>query len=412
MSNYLAIATVSAALQQILLGPVQNAVSGANVGFNRPNGKNAGQKGPVVNLYLYRVTPNAAYRNVDLPTRRGDGTLVKKPLTALDLHYLFTFHGSDEKLEPQRMLGAVASALDVQPLLSTQNIQSAITSAQFSSFLASSDLASQLERVRFTPTALSLEEFTKLWSAFFQVEYSLSAAYQASVVLIESDDTPQEALPVQSRNIYVLPFEEPVITQVMSQAGAGQPILPTSTLVIQGSNLLSDVTATTVQLGNVVVTPVPPAKVTNTTITMPVPAGVQAGVLGVQVMQQLQVGTPPQPHSGFDSNVVAMVLHPIITPGTVSSTQITVNITPVVQPGQRVTLLLNEAKLPPPPSPPAAYAFTFPPPTASTSTLNFAITGVQAGGTKYFIRVAIDGAESLLDLDPTSPTFGPTVTIT
>ena len=163
------------------------------------------------------MTPNAAFRNVDLPTRRGDGTLVKKPLTALDLHYLFTFIGSDDKLEPQRMLGAVASALDAQPLLSAQNIQSAITSPQFSSFLSTSDLANQVERVRFTPTALSLEEFTKLWSAFFQVEYSLSAAYQASVVLIESSDTPQEALPVQARNLYVLPFQEPVITQVISK---------------------------------------------------------------------------------------------------------------------------------------------------------------------------------------------------
>jgi len=405
MSNYLAIATVSAALQQVLQVPVQNAVTGANVGFNRPNGKHAGHKGPVVNLYLYRVTPNAAYRNCDLPTRRADETLVKKPLTALDLHYLFTFHGSDDKLEPQRMLGAVASTLDVQPLLSTQNIQAAVKEFKF---LDGSGLDSQVERVRFTPTALSLEEFTKLWSAFFQVEYSLSAAYQASVVLIESDDTPQEALPVQSRNIYVLPFEEPVITQIISQGGPGQPILPTSTLVIQGSHLITDVAVTTVRLGNLVVTP---AKVTNTTITLPVPASLPAGVLGVQVIQQLQIGMPAKPHPGFDSNVAAMVLHPVITPGPATSTQVTANITPAVQPEQRVTLLLNEATLPPPSSP-AAYAFTLPPATVSTSTLNFAITGVQAGGTKYFIRVAVDGAESLLDLDPTSPTFGPTVTIT
>ena len=67
MSNYLAIATVSAALQQVLQTPVQNAVSGANVGFSRPDGKGNGQKGPLVNVYLYRVTPNAAYRNADRP---------------------------------------------------------------------------------------------------------------------------------------------------------------------------------------------------------------------------------------------------------------------------------------------------------------------------------------------------------
>lgn len=405
MSNYLAIATVTAALQQVLQPPLQNAVTGASVGFSRPDGKGSSQKSPVTNVYLYRVTPNAAYRNVDVPTRRGDGTLVKTPLTALDLHYLITFRGSDEKLEPQRMLGVVASTLDAQPLLSPNNIQAA---AGAYSFLKGSGLDTQIERIRFTPTALSLEEFTKLWSAFFQIEYSLSVAYQASVVLIESSDIGQEALPVQARNIYVLPFAQPVINQVINQAGANVPILPTSTLVIQGSHLLGNLTS--VQLGDLVVVP-PSTQVTNTTITLPVPAGVEAGLLGVQVIQQLPMGTPPQAHPGFQSNVAAMVLHPVITPVTADSTQITVNITPTVQPDQCITLLLNEATLPPP-SPAAAYAFTIPPLTASATSLTFPITGVQAGGTSYFIRVAIDGAESLLNLDPTSSSFGPTVTIT
>ena len=402
MSNYLAIATVTAALREILQPPVQNAVTGANVGFNRPDGTASTQKGPLVNVYLYRVASNAAYRNVDAPTRRGDGTLVKTPLTALDLYYLFTFHGSDDALEPQRMLGAVASTLTSQPLLSTQNIQAA---AVHYGFLAGSGLESQVERVRFTPTALSLEEFTKLWSAFFQVEYSLSAAYQASVVLIESSDTPQEALPVQIRNLYVSQFRQPVITQVISQAGATQPILPTSTLVIQGSNLLGEIT--TVRLGDLVVTP---PTVTDKAIILPIPSSLSAGVQGVQVIQQVLMGTPPEAHPGFESNVAAMVFHPVITPLTATSAQISVKITPAVQPNQRVALVLNEATTPPP-TPAAAYTFLLPPLASSATTLNFPIANVQGGGTQYFIRVSVDGAESPLDLDPASLTFGPTVTI-
>jgi len=403
MSNYLAIATVSAALQQILQGPVGQAVTGATVGFSRPDGKASG-KGPTVNLYLYRVAPNAAYRNVDARTRRGEGTLLKTTLTALDLYYLFIFRGSDEKLEPQRMLGVVASTLNAQPLISTDNITSA---AKHHGFLKGSGLDAQIERVRITPSALTLEEFTKLWSAFFQVEYSLSAAYQASVVLIESDDIPQVALPVQARNIYVSPFRQPAITQVISQAGAGQPILSTSTLVIQGSNLSN---ITTVRLGNVVVPVAPPVKVTNTTITVPVPAGLQAGVLGAQVIQQLLLGTPPQPHDGYESNVAAFVLQPVITPETATSTEIKLSIAPAALEGQRVTLLLNEATLPPPLAP-GAYSFSLPPLASDMSTLTFATTGVQGGGTTYFVRVSIVGAESPLNLDPGSPTFGPTVTI-
>jgi hypothetical protein len=395
MSNYLAIATVTAALQQLLQGPVGNAVSGATVGFSRP-AKNGSGKDVGVNVYLYQVTPNAAFRNADLPTRRSDGSLVRTPLAALDLHYLFTFHGRDDILDPQLMLGAVASTLQAQPLLTNQNISAAV--GAFPS-LAGSGLDTQVERVKFSPSALSLEEFTKLWSAFFQVEYCLSVAYQASVVLIQSDDAPQQALPVQARNVYAMPFRQPAITQVIAQAGANQFILPSSTLVIQGTQLLAD--STQVRIGNLVVTP---PTVTDTAIMLPVPAALQAGVLGVQVIQQLQIGTPPQPHPGVESNVAPLVLHPVVTSASATAAQVTVTFTPTAQLGQRVTLLLNQVTS----SSPPACTFSLPPLTSSANTLTFPISGVLG---VYFVRITIDGAESPLDLNPSSPTFGPTVTI-
>ena len=232
MSNFLAIATVTAALQDVLQPAVSQAVGLAKVGFSRPDASN--QQTPLVNIYLYQVTPNAAYRNADLPTRRNDGSLVQKPQVAMDLHYLFTFHGNDDQLEPQRLLGAVATALNAQPLLSKQNI---VNATSHFSFLSKSNLADQIERIKFTPTSLSLEEFSKLWSVFFQIEYSLSAAFQASVVLMESDDTPREALPVLARNLYVSTFRSPNIDRVISQAGPDAPIAAGSTLLIQGQQL-------------------------------------------------------------------------------------------------------------------------------------------------------------------------------
>jgi hypothetical protein len=87
-----------------------------------------------------------------------------------------------------------------------------------------------------------------------------------------------------------------------------------------------------------------------------------------------------------------------------------VKVAPTAQQDQRVTLLLNEATTPPPPAP-AAYAFSLPPLANDTNTLIFTISNVQGGNTAYFIRVTVDGAESPLDLDPSSATFGPTVTI-
>jgi len=162
-----------------------------------------------------------------------------------------------------------------------------------------------------------------------------------------------------------------------------------------------------VRIGNLVVTP---PTVTQNAIVLPVPAGLPAGVLGVQVIQQMQLGTPPLPHPGVESNVAAMVLHPVITPAGATSTQVVVNVKPTVQTGQRVALVLNQATLPPPAAP-AAYNFSIPPLAANASTLTFPIDNVQGGGTTYFVRITVDGAESPLDLNPSSPTFGPTVTI-
>ncbi len=237
MSNSLAIATVTAALQQLLTPAAAQAVGNAKVGFSRPDASNS--QNPLVNVYLYQITPNAAYRNADLPTRRADSTLVQRPQASLDLHYLFTFHGNDDQLEPQRLLGAVVTALHAQPLLSRQNITDALN--QYG-FLAASNLADQVERIKFTPTSLNLEEFSKLWSVFFQVEYNLSAAYNASVVLMESNDVPQSAPPVEARNLYAIPFRWPSIDRVISQAGADQPIVAGSTLLIQGEQLQGDIT--------------------------------------------------------------------------------------------------------------------------------------------------------------------------
>src|ERR1700744_2485579 len=125
MSNYLAIATVTAALQQILTAPVGSAVSGATVGFGRPDPGNT--TAPLVNIFLYQITPNATFRNCDLPTRRSDGTLAQRPQAAYDLHYLMTFHGDDTQLQPQRLLGAVVTTLHSQPLLLNDSISSAAT---------------------------------------------------------------------------------------------------------------------------------------------------------------------------------------------------------------------------------------------------------------------------------------------
>ncbi len=188
MSNFLAIATVTATLQQTLQSAVSAVVSGATVKTQRPQDSGNGAPDPHVNLYLYQVTPNAAWRNVDLPLRNASGRLVDRPQVALDLHYLLSFYGDESKFEPQRLLGSVAQAFHTHPVLTRQTIRKTVLNPSFK-FLEKSDLADEVELVKFTPMALSLEELSKLWSVFFQTSYALSIAYQGSVVLIESDES-------------------------------------------------------------------------------------------------------------------------------------------------------------------------------------------------------------------------------
>lgn len=398
MSNYLGIATVTAALQQVLNAPVGNAVGSAKVGFSRPDATNAAT--PLVNIYLYQITPNAAYRNADLPTRRSDGTLAQTPQAAFDLHYLFTFHGDDSKLEPQRLLGAVATTLHSQPLLSKDNINNAVSSF---GFLAGSGLDSQVERVRFTPTALSLEEFSKLWSVFFQVEYSLSAAYQASVVLLESAETPTAAPPVLERTVNVVPLELPYISGVVS--ADGKPITSASTILIQGTHLRSASTLLLIEGQELT-----PTALTDTQATLPIPATIHAGVKAVQVLQKIDLGKPAVTHRGFESNVAPFVLCPTVTGATPASAgsgvNVTVHLKPNIGVGQRAVLLLNKVTS----TPPASYASQGTIATAEASSIVINIKNVPAG--TYLVRVQVDGAESQLGFNSVTHLLeGPTVTM-
>ena len=202
MSNFLAVATVTATLERTLQAAVGADVPGASVTTVRPNGPNSGVPDTGVNLFLYQVTPNVALRNRDLPSRRPDGQLTQQPIAALDLHYLLSFYGAEADLEPQRLLGSAVRTLHAQPLLVRETIRNTVDAV---GFLNGSNLADQAETVRFTPLPLNLEELSKLWSVFFQTTYVLSVAYQASVVLISADEAPVLAQPVQERVVFAVP---------------------------------------------------------------------------------------------------------------------------------------------------------------------------------------------------------------
>lgn len=414
MSNFLAIATVTATLQGILQTPVGNDVAGADVTLGRPDTPGDGK--PRVNLYLYQVTPNAALRNTDLPTRNSAGQLVGRPHVALDLHYLVTFYGNEDQFEPQRLLGSVVRTFQTTPVLTRTSIRSAITS--HIPILGLSNLADEVELVKFTPVAHSLEELSKLWSVFFQTPYVLSVAYQGSFILIESEESRQTPLPVRERNLYVAPFRQPVIEEIRSQTGPNQPIVVDDTLVIQGQRLSGDITHIRIGDGDLIM----PTSVSDTEISLtlaepPLMAGtLRAGVQGVQVVHSMMLGTPQTPHRGVESNVTPFVLHPAITvvaastsgAGDLRKTEVIVTLSPPVQTGQRVVLLLNRVGTVPA-NEPRAYSFSAKSPSSSNSITFSGLKGVNVA--VYLVRVQVDGAESPLGVDAVGAYDFPKVTI-
>lgn len=434
MSNFLAIATATTALSQFLQGAANEAVPGATVTTVRPESKDSGVPDPAINVYLYQVVPNPAWRNADLPARRGDGTMIQVPQAALDLHYLLTFYGNEAELEPQRLLGSATSVLHAQPILTRKMIRAAlstVTAGHGDHYLVNSDLAEQIETVKFMPLPLDLEELSKLWTVFFQTPYALSVTYRGSVVLIEARETPQRALPVRMPLLYGTTLRQPIIERVLPGDGPDQPIVADTTLLIRGhrlrGNMAPGADATQLRIGEVEVTP-DPRDVSNREILLelsspPFSAGkLRSGVTAVQVVHPMLLGDPPLLHRGVESNVAAFVLRPTITAtDTTGTTKLSVTFDPAVGRNQRVALLLNEFD---PPDDRAARAYRFEAPADNgieddhvdaTASIPFALTGVAPDD--YLVRVQVDGAESPLtvDGDPDSPTFNqyvdPKVTI-
>ncbi|WP_327190342.1 DUF4255 domain-containing protein [Streptomyces xinghaiensis] len=204
MSNALAIATVTQALAHLIANNLTPEFNEAvRVEPRKPPADPPPD--PLITVFCYQVTPNASMRNNDLPTRASDGTLVQRAAAALDLHYLISAYGEEAELVGQRLIGCVVRTLHEIPVLP----RDVITQAAERPHLAGSDLADAVQKVRFTPTQMDIDETSKLWGMLHQTPYSLSVAYQASLVLIEGRELPVQAPPVERHTVRALPFGAP-----------------------------------------------------------------------------------------------------------------------------------------------------------------------------------------------------------
>ena len=334
MSNYLAIATVTATLQRIVQAAVQVDVPGARVTTVKP--ETSGSKTPEigVNIFLYQASPNPAWRNHDVRSRRPKGDLIKQAQAGLDLFYIMSFYGNEVELEPQRLLGSTVRTIVDNPILTAEMIRETVNNSNYS-YLATSTLEQQVERVTIFPSMMTTDDLSKIWSVFFQSPYVLSFAFQGGALLIEGMKPAGRPLLVRDINFYTTP-SQPVISQVQPETGANQLILADSCLLIHGNQLQGEsapqgmggsAQATResalvagdriqVRIGDAKLTP---HRITDKEIRVDLSslsaeeAGwLRAGVQSLQVLHPISKRMKYEPDRVIGSNVVPLVLCPRI----------------------------------------------------------------------------------------------------
>jgi hypothetical protein len=403
MSNASVIAAVTGALVNILTNRFSSdpSLSGVNV-TSMPvdktrTGVNANSN--QLNLYLYQTLPNAAWRNMDQPGVVRPGETGAPPL-ALNLHYLFTAFGVDNsEILSQRILGTAMSVLHDRPLLDATDLKNALPGV---------DPGEQIERVRFSPQPLSLEEISKLWTAL-QTQYRLSTTYLATVVLIDSQQPTKTPLPVLARGkgdlgVFSVPSPPPELSDIVP-AGSLPSVQLGTDVTLTGDNLTG---------GGIL------ARFTSPPLAAPIDiapgAGGTGGALTVHLATapedpgalakwipgiytvSLVVQRPPLPT--WVSNEVAFGLAPAITVSPISAAAGTVTLTitcaPRIDSRQRVLLLVGDKQV-------APQSMTNPADTTKPTSLTFQVPGMVAAATAYPVRLRVDGVDSMPFLATGSP---------
>ena len=180
MSNALAIAAVTRTLRDLLYQSIRDELANPSVTALPPDRARENRTGNQVNLFLYHTQPSLERHNQHPQFQLRRGETCKPPL-ALDLYYLITTYGEDEKDEiGHQLLGRFMSFLHDRKQISPSEIEMATAEE-----LSESDLHHQIDRIQIWPLSLSFEEMCKLWQSL-QTRYRLSVAYRIAVILLDS----------------------------------------------------------------------------------------------------------------------------------------------------------------------------------------------------------------------------------
>lgn len=416
MSTALAIAGVTAVLcSRLNDGMIDHTVNGlighaVTVSALPPDRviPTSGTEPNQVNLFLYQVSFNAGWRNQGLPSRDGSGQFrLSNPPLAVDLHYILSAYSADE-LGAEILLGFAMQFLHEEPVLDREAIR-AVTDPTSSAGLPSARqalagcaLADQVEQIKIVPQALTTEELSKIWTAT-QSHLRTTAAYLATVVLIDSIKPTKPTLPVLSRGkvdpvtkrdegvkVFVDALPPYPTTHMVRSKNRQASAIPGSIVEVIGHHLPASGGALTFsndrfKIEKAVVSSPGASSELMEVVVPPVPVGVYRVTVNV---------------GGRPSNTSALLVGPTITTPlpmpvpTDSNGDATINLTcaPDVEAGQQVSLLMGDLELFPEKWSGPTHSFTF--------------VAKQAPKGQHLIRLRVDGIDSpIIDRSAVPPAF-------
>ena len=320
------VAAATETLRNILLDALADPLGGAEVRIGPPQDYSAHEVSEgLINIFLYGVRPNATLRNEELVYRRTDGTLIRKPQLALDLLYLLTFYGDDQRNIPLLLLGRAVSTLHANPYAIPRFMPSRMPVRDTSGSpdgdldiddlddlradhvipLDGTGLAAQSHALAFVLQPLTHDDLSQLWTLFSQVPYTTSVAYVGTVVLIEPDVVPSPDLPARQVVTQSTSQWPPRVSSIRPQVLAWEPA---ARIEILGRGL--DAQLLQVRIGEL---EAPVLEHSESRLVVSLPDGLRAGISPVQVIHSVALeDRPGQERPALASEPLPLVVRPVV----------------------------------------------------------------------------------------------------
>jgi hypothetical protein len=199
---------VSESLHNLLIGEMQLSPA-VGVTILAPDEGGGNRR---INLFLYQVQENPAFKNMDWQVKRGSADTLVPPSLSLNLFYLLTPYAQNDpqtgNAAAHEILGEAMRVFYENPIIPED-------------YLAD-ELQDTREQIQIIQNTLDMEELARVWSTFTQ-PFRLSVLYQVSVVQIDVSPASERPLPQRVRQIGVpdvrAPFSPPVIDAITPASG-------------------------------------------------------------------------------------------------------------------------------------------------------------------------------------------------